>query len=103
MNVARVKALIKAGKMAPAGLRAYRSRRPDKTGVYSFERRKAAQLTPSQEKKLRANGKAAAFFDALPPSYRRKLIHWVVSAKQEETRERRLARLIGDCAAGRRS
>jgi uncharacterized protein YdeI (YjbR/CyaY-like superfamily) len=82
-------------------LRAFAARTAEKTGVYSFERNEAAKLTPSQEKKLRANRKAAAFFDAQPPWYRRTAIHWVISAKREETRERRLAQLIADSAAGR--
>ena len=51
---------------------------------------------------LRANKKAAAFFDAQPPGYRGTVLHWVTSAKREETRQRRLAQLIADCAAGRR-
>jgi len=100
-NVARVKELTKLGRMRPAGLRAFSARRPEKTGVYSFERNEAAKLTPHQEAKLRANRKAAAYFDSRPPWYRRTAIHWVISAKREETRERRLAQLIADSAAGR--
>jgi uncharacterized protein YdeI (YjbR/CyaY-like superfamily) len=100
VNVARVEALTKVGKMQPAGLRAFAARRPEKTGIYSFERREPARLPPGQEKALRANRKAAAFFDAQPPWYQRAAIHWVISAKREETRERRLAWLIADSAAG---
>jgi uncharacterized protein YdeI (YjbR/CyaY-like superfamily) len=102
VNVARVAALTKLGKMTPAGLDAFAARTPERTGVYAFERNEAAKLTPEQEKKLRANRKAAAFFDAQPPGYRRVATHWVISAKREETRERRLATLIADCAAGRK-
>jgi len=101
-NVTRVKALEKSGRMTPAGRRAYREHKPARTGVYSFERDTPAQLTPAEEKALRAKRKAASFFDALPPSYRQKVLHWIVSAKQEKTRASRLARLIADCAAGRR-
>ncbi len=71
------------------------------TGIYAFERKKTATLTSAQEKRLRANRKAAAFFDAQPPWYRRTVIHWVISAKREETRECRLSILIRDSAAGR--
>jgi len=88
--------------MREAGLRAFALRTAAKTGVYSFERSQAAKLTPRQEKAFRANLKAATFFDAQPPGYRRTAIHWVISAKQEETRERRLALLIADSAAQRR-
>ena len=101
VNVARVAELTKRGKMFPAGLRAFAARTAARTGVYSFERTEAAKLSPEQEKLLRANRKAAAFFDAQAPWYRRTATHWVISAKREETRAKRLAVLIADCAAGR--
>jgi uncharacterized protein YdeI (YjbR/CyaY-like superfamily) len=82
-------------------VRAFAARKAAKTALYSHERAQPAKLTPAQEKLLRAKPKAAAFFDAQPPWYRRAAIHWVISAKREETRERRLAQLIADSAAGR--
>ncbi len=102
VNVARAAELKKNGRMRPAGLRAFAARTPERTGIYSFERKKLAKLSKEQETTLRANRKAAAFFDAQPPGYRWLVIHWVTSAKRSETRERRLARLIADSAAGRR-
>ena len=102
VNVARVAELTKLGRMRPAGERAFAARTPERTGIYSFERLEAAKLTKAQEAMLRANRKAAAFFDAQPPGYRKVATHYVVSAKKEETRERRLKRLIADSAAGRR-
>jgi len=102
VNVARVAELTKLERMRPAGLRAFAARTPERTGVYSFERYEAAKLTKAQEKTLRANRKAAAFFDAQPPGYRNLVRHWIVSAKREATRERRLRQLIADSAAGRR-
>jgi uncharacterized protein YdeI (YjbR/CyaY-like superfamily) len=101
INVARVGELKKLRRMTPAGLRAFEARTPERTGVYSFERKTAAKLWPREEKKLRANEKAKAFFDSQPPWYRRAAIHWVISAKRVETRERRLDQLIGDSARGR--
>jgi uncharacterized protein YdeI (YjbR/CyaY-like superfamily) len=101
VNVARVAALTKLGKMMPAGMRAFAARTEAKTGVYAFERNEAAKLSATQEKALRKNARAAAFFDAQPPWYRRTAAHWVISAKREETRERRLEQLITDSAAGR--
>ncbi len=101
VNVARVAELNRQGRMAPAGLRAFAARTPERTGVYSFERSEAAKFTPEQEIRLRKNAKAARFFDAQAPWYRRTAIHWVISAKREETRERRLAQLIADSAAGK--
>jgi uncharacterized protein YdeI (YjbR/CyaY-like superfamily) len=101
INVARVKELTKNGRMAPAGIRAFSHRTAEKTGVYSFERNEAARLTREQERVLRANRKAAAYFDAQPPWYRRAATHWIISAKREGTRQRRLEQLIADSAAGR--
>jgi uncharacterized protein YdeI (YjbR/CyaY-like superfamily) len=101
-NVRHVEELIREGKMTPAGLAAYEARKPERTGIYAFEQRDPARLDREQEKHFRANGKAWAFFQAQPPSYRQTAIYWVVSAKRAETRERRLATLIEDSAAGRR-
>ena len=101
INVARVSELTKLGRMRPAGLRAFEARKPEKTGIYAFERKKTARLPRAQERRLRANRKAAAFLDAQPPWYRRTVIHWVISAKRPETREQRLSILIRDSAAGR--
>jgi uncharacterized protein YdeI (YjbR/CyaY-like superfamily) len=67
VNVARVSELEKMGRMTPAGRRAFAARTAERTGVYAFERNAAAKLTPEEEKTLRANSKAAAFFDAQPP------------------------------------
>jgi uncharacterized protein YdeI (YjbR/CyaY-like superfamily) len=101
INVGKVTELEKLGKMRDAGRRAFAARTAARTGVYSFERNEAAKLTGAQEQALRANRKAAAFFDAQPPWYRRTATHWVISAKREETRARRLAQMIADSAAGR--
>jgi uncharacterized protein YdeI (YjbR/CyaY-like superfamily) len=100
VNRARATALEAAGRMHPAGLAAF-ARRDDSGGRYSFERQ-AAALDPAAEKRFRANRRAWAFFDAQAPWYRRVAIHWVTSAKREETRQRRLDTLIQDSAAGRR-
>ncbi|HUF49384.1 MAG TPA: YdeI/OmpD-associated family protein [Longimicrobiales bacterium] len=74
------------------------ARTPERTGAYSFERNEAARLSPAEENQLRADARAAAFFDDQPPWYQRAAIHWVISAKREETRARRLEQLIGDSA-----
>jgi uncharacterized protein YdeI (YjbR/CyaY-like superfamily) len=101
INVAKVAALRKAGKMQPAGEAAFALRTPERTGVYSFERAEAARLSAAETRALKADSRAAAFFAAQPPWYRRAVTHWVVSAKREETRARRLAAVIADSAAGR--
>jgi uncharacterized protein YdeI (YjbR/CyaY-like superfamily) len=102
LNVRHVEELIREGRMTPAGLAAYEARTPERTGVYAFEQRHAARLEREQEERFRADPKAWEFFQAQPASYRQTAIYWVVSAKREETRARRLATLISDSAAGRR-
>jgi uncharacterized protein YdeI (YjbR/CyaY-like superfamily) len=99
INVEKVARLEEAGLMRPAGRAAFARRSEDKTGVYSFEQ-EDAMFPPEYEERLRANPAAAEYFDAKPPWYRRTATRWIVSAKREETRERRLAQLIEDSAAG---
>lgn len=99
VNVRHVARLTEAGRMHAAGLAAFAKRDQKKTGIYSFENR-PQKLPPAFEKKFRANAKAWTFFNSQPPGYRRLAIFKVVSPKQEATRERWLARLIADSAAG---
>jgi uncharacterized protein YdeI (YjbR/CyaY-like superfamily) len=99
INVEKVARLTEAGLMRPAGTAAFEARREDRTGVYSFEREKHAELEPEQL--ARFSPEALAFWEAQAPWYRRAASHWVLSAKREATRERRLQQLIADSAAGR--
>ena len=101
INVNRVAELTNLGLMRPAGAKAFQARKGDKTGIYAYEQRKNAKLTPAFEKQFRANKKAWEFFRSQPPWYQRTASYRVISAKQEETRQRRLVQLIKDSAAGR--
>lgn len=101
VNVKRVAALKKLGRMAPAGLAAFAKADPKKSGIYAYERSNAT-LGAAYEKSFKANKKAWTFFKAQAPWYQRILTYWVVSAKREETRQRRLAALIANSEAGRR-
>lgn len=100
INIGRVAALREEGRMQAAGLAAFELRREDRSAIYAYENR-PVDLDPESEKKLRANRKAWSFWLAQPPWYRRTVSYWVLSAKKEETRERRLAALIADSAEGR--
>lgn len=102
INVKRITALIALGRVRPAGLAAFEKRATERTGIYSYENRKSAVLTPDQERQFRRNKKAWAYFQAEAPYYRNLAIWWIVSAKKEETRRSRLATLISECALGRR-
>jgi uncharacterized protein YdeI (YjbR/CyaY-like superfamily) len=102
VNVARMNELAAEGLVHPGGVAAFERRSDDRTAIYSYEQRKNATMPPEYEQQLRADAAAAEFFDSQPPWYRRTATHWVISAKREATRERRLAQLIEDSASGRR-
>lgn len=93
-NIARVRELARRGLMEPAGLLAFRRLRSERMAVYSYEQRKNARLGPAHVLKFRSSPEAWAFFRAQAPSYRRSASWWVISAKREETRLRRLESLI---------
>ena len=101
VNTRRAQELIENGRMQPAGLHAFEARDPDKSGIYSFERRTAAVFDPECEARFKRNRAAWTFFQSRPPGYRRTATWWVISAKREETRAKRLGRLIDDSAARR--
>jgi uncharacterized protein YdeI (YjbR/CyaY-like superfamily) len=101
VNTKRVAELIKEKRMRPAGVKAFEARDPKKTGIYSFER-ETATLPAEFERVFRANTKAWKFWEAQPPGYRRLAAYFVTSAKQDETRRRRLDLLIRDSAGGLR-
>jgi uncharacterized protein YdeI (YjbR/CyaY-like superfamily) len=103
INVKRVDELTKLGRMRPPGVRAFEARNPKPPGLYSYEQRKKYEkLASAYEAKLKANAKAWTFFQSQPPGYRRIASLYVMSAKKEETRLRRLAILIDDSAHQRR-
>ena len=101
VNIKRVAELTAQGRMRPAGLRAFAARAEDNSGIYAYENKDTATLDPAAEAQFRTNAAAWAFFQAQPAGYRRTAIWWVISAKQETTRARRLATLIDDSAHGR--
>jgi uncharacterized protein YdeI (YjbR/CyaY-like superfamily) len=101
VNVAKIAELTAAGLMHPAGLHAFESRKPERVAVYSYEQPADAVLDEQQTARFRGEEAAWQWFSAQPASYRRAAVHWVVSAKREETRQRRLTQLITDSGAGR--
>ena len=99
VNIRRVQELIASQQMSETGLRVFQTRDKAKARLYSYEREQA-KLDQVLEARLRANEKAASFFDAQPPGYRRTIIFWITSAKKEETRVRRMKHLIENSAKG---
>jgi uncharacterized protein YdeI (YjbR/CyaY-like superfamily) len=100
INIAKVAKLTEEGRMRPAGLRAFEARTGARSGQFSYEERHQARLTEEHERRLRADAAAWEYWQARPPGYRKEATFWVMSAKREETRERRLNQLIEDCASG---
>lgn len=99
VNCRKVEALIAQGRMHPAGLASYEKRKEAKSGIYAYEKEEVA-FSKEIEKQFKANKKAWAYFQTLAPSYRKPSTNWVMSARQENTRMKRLLQLIADCEAG---
>ena len=93
--------LERRGLIRPPGRAAFERRDPEKTAAYSFER-EHAQLSAEDRSRFRADAAAWSYFQSETDSYRKTAIHWVTSAKRQETRRQRLDTLIADSAAGRR-
>jgi uncharacterized protein YdeI (YjbR/CyaY-like superfamily) len=87
--------------MQPAGLQAFESRKGERSGVYSFEQKEKIAFDKDQERQFRKEKAAWQFFQSQAPWYRRTTTWWVISAKREETKAKRLKTLIIDSAAGR--
>jgi uncharacterized protein YdeI (YjbR/CyaY-like superfamily) len=96
VNVRRATELSNLGLMHSAGLGAFEKREGNRSEIYSYEQRKAAKLPSAYEKRFRTRPAAWKFFQAQAPWYQRTSSWWVISAKKEETRLKRLATLIED-------
>lgn len=97
INMKKMEELTAQGKMTEAGLKVYEKRQEKKSAIYSYEKA-PAELSKDYEKRFRANAKAWTWFGKTAPSYQRTAIHWVMSARQESTREKRIETLIRDSA-----
>jgi uncharacterized protein YdeI (YjbR/CyaY-like superfamily) len=100
VNIKRVEELTGRGLMRPAGLKAFETREEKRSGVYSFEQQ-SIEFESVQERRFQACTAAWEFFLSRPPWYRRAATWWVINAKREETREKRLSTLIGDSEKSR--
>lgn len=101
VNIKRAQELIELGLMMPTGLHAFQKRKENRSGIYSYEQR-SAELETVFEKRLRQNKEAWSFFHAQPAGYRKQVGWWLLSAKREDTRLKRLEKLIEESAKGRR-
>lgn len=101
VNMKRMQVLSAEGRVLPAGVNAFAARRENRSGIYSYEQR-PVELVEPYASGLKKNAKAAAFFEAQPPGYRKQMTWFVVSAKREETRLARLKTLMEACERGKR-
>lgn len=93
VNIKKIKELTKAGLMKEEGLQAFKLRKEDKSGIYSHEK-EPSYLTAEYEKQFKNNKKAWEYFEKQAPSYKKVMIHWIMSAKQEKTQISRLEKTI---------
>jgi uncharacterized protein YdeI (YjbR/CyaY-like superfamily) len=101
INIKRADELVRQKQMRPSGLKAFAERIENKSGVYSYEQR-STELPEPYAMLMEKNEAASNFFKKQPPSYRKMIGWWIVSAKKEETRMARLAKLISESAKGKR-
>ncbi len=104
VNIERFAVLHAEGLVHEAGLAAYRRRQEDKSRIYTYENKdKISELPPDYLAQLQAHPLAWEYYDQhLAPSYKRISIYWILQAKREATRQRRLSILIESCAAGQK-
>ncbi len=101
INIKRFGDLEALGLVHAAGRAAFDRRDEERSRIYSYENRSRG-FDAATEAALRKDRAASKFFEAQPPSYRKTAAFWVMSAKREETRKRRLERLIASSRAGER-
>jgi uncharacterized protein YdeI (YjbR/CyaY-like superfamily) len=100
VNVERFAALKDEGQMTEAGERAYEENK-HKSGLYAYEK-PLASLSKEEERAFRKNKAAWGYWQTQPAGYVKTVLNWITTAKRPETRAKRFATLIDDCAAGRR-
>lgn len=101
VNIKRAGELAEAGLMQPSGLKAFGERDERKSKLYSYEER-VRKLDDAYEEQFRASKEAWDFFQAQPAGYQRSAAWWIMSAKREETRLKRLAALVEGSEKGQR-
>jgi len=102
VNIAKFRQLESEGRMTPAGAKAFAHRKEAKSGIYAFEQAATAELSAAELRTFKREKAAWKFFEATPPGYKKVILHWVTTAKREETRAARLVKLMEACAAGER-
>ncbi len=93
VNINKIEILISKGLIQPSGLDIYKLRKESRSKVYAYEK-DIVKLSTNYEQTLKQNKKAWYFFSSQAPSYQKKIIHRIMSAKQEKTQISRLKKAI---------
>ncbi len=101
VNIKKIEELKRQEFMKPAGIAVFNLRLESRSKIYAYEK-EDVKLSEDFEARFRANKKAWSFFQSLPPSYHKPATNWVMSAKQETTKAKRLEELIRDSEAGQK-
>ena len=102
VNIAKVGRLQAEKRMTAAGAAAFEARTDARSAIYSHEQKLIAELRPDELAAFRRGRAAWDFFEATPAGYRKRVLHWVTTAKKDPTRSGRLFKLMEACARGER-
>ncbi|MEN2399010.1 YdeI/OmpD-associated family protein [Flavobacterium sp. MC2016-06] len=95
INIKKIEDLTQAGLMKPEGLKAFSLRTESRSNIYSHEK-EPVPLDDVYVNQFKSNTTAWEFFEKQAPSYKKVMIHWIMSAKQEKTRQSRLEKTIAE-------
>lgn len=101
-NIDSVQQLLKEGRMQAAGIKTFESRQEEKSGLYSLEQKKALNFSKTLRAQFEKEAAAWTFFNDQPPGYKKTITQWVMSAKREDTQQRRFDRLLALSKESRR-
>jgi len=93
-NKQRVQRLLKAGLIAPAGMKCIDLAKKNGRWAKPVTAGKKFSMPPELRAALTLHKKAQAFFNSLAPSYQQQYVAWIATAKRPETRKRRLDEAI---------
>jgi uncharacterized protein YdeI (YjbR/CyaY-like superfamily) len=100
VNIKRMEVLLAEGRLQPAGIAAFERRTEAKSVRAAYEQPTMPELDDAEVALFKKHKAAWAYFETVPPGYRKRVVWWVVSAKQAATRVKRLGVLIDACAQG---
>lgn len=89
INKEKVKRLMEEGKMAPAGLKSVATAQENGSWNH-LDMVEELEVPKDLEKAFKKYKGSRAFFEGLSKSVRKMILHWVISAKRPETREKRI-------------